>query len=144
MRDVAVIGLHEPVGRALEKSHRQIWTEAALEAIADAGVDHVDALYVGACRAGCSWARSTWAPCLRSARHGADIGHARGVGLRVGRARVPAAYLAVASGEHDIVLASGVEKMTDVDGGAATYALSTAADQEYECYHASRFPGSTR
>jgi acetyl-CoA C-acetyltransferase len=39
------------------------------------------------------------------------------------------------------VLASGVEKMTDVDGGAATYALSTAADQEYECYHGITFPG---
>jgi acetyl-CoA C-acetyltransferase len=51
------------------------------------------------------------------------------------------AYLAVASGAHDIVLASGVEKMTDVDGGAATYALSTAADQEYECFHGLTFPG---
>ena len=47
----------------------------------------------------------------------------------------------VASGEHDLVLATGLEKMTDVDGGAATYALSTAADQEYECYHGITFPG---
>jgi acetyl-CoA C-acetyltransferase len=39
------------------------------------------------------------------------------------------------------VLATGLEKMTDVDGGAATYALSTAADQEYECYHGVTFPG---
>jgi acetyl-CoA C-acetyltransferase len=30
------------------------------------------------------------------------------------------AYMAVAAGVHDIVLATGVEKMTDVDGGAAT------------------------
>jgi acetyl-CoA C-acetyltransferase len=51
------------------------------------------------------------------------------------------AYMAVASGMHDIVLATGVEKMTDVDGAAATYALSTAADQEYECYHGITFPG---
>jgi acetyl-CoA C-acetyltransferase len=51
------------------------------------------------------------------------------------------AVLAVASGAHDIVLASGLEKMTDVDGGAATFALSTAADQEYECYHGVTFPG---
>jgi acetyl-CoA C-acetyltransferase len=41
----------------------------------------------------------------------------------------------------DIVLAGGVEKMLDVDGGAATYALSTAADQEYECFHGITFPG---
>ena len=43
--------------------------------------------------------------------------------------------------EHDIVLVSGVEKMTDVDGGDATYALATAADQEYEGFHGATFPG---
>jgi acetyl-CoA C-acetyltransferase len=47
----------------------------------------------------------------------------------------------VACGMNDIVLAGGVEKMLDVDGGAATYALSTAADQEYECFHGVTFPG---
>jgi acetyl-CoA C-acetyltransferase len=31
--------------------------------------------------------------------------------------------------------------MTDVAGAAATYALSRAADQEYECYHGLTFPG---
>jgi acetyl-CoA C-acetyltransferase len=41
----------------------------------------------------------------------------------------------------DIVLVGGVEKMTDVGGGEATYALSTAADQEYECYQGVTFPG---
>ena len=40
------------------------------------------------------------------------------------------ASLEVASGMADIVLVSGVEKMTDVGGGEATYALATAADQE--------------
>lgn len=48
MRDVAVIGVGmNRWGELWEKSHRQIWTEAAMEAVADAGVDHVDALYVG-------------------------------------------------------------------------------------------------
>lgn len=41
----------------------------------------------------------------------------------------------------DIVLASGVEKMTDVDGGGATYALATAADAEYEGFQGATFPG---
>jgi len=31
--------------------------------------------------------------------------------------------------------------MTDVDGDEATYALATAADQEYEVYHGVTFPG---
>jgi acetyl-CoA C-acetyltransferase len=41
----------------------------------------------------------------------------------------------------DVVLVGGVEKMTDVSGNEATYALGTAADQEYECYHGITFPG---
>ena len=48
MREVAVIGIGmNRWGELWEKSHRQIWTEAALEAIKDAGVDKVDAMYVG-------------------------------------------------------------------------------------------------
>jgi acetyl-CoA C-acetyltransferase len=41
----------------------------------------------------------------------------------------------------DVVLVSGIEKMTDVSGYEATYALGTAADQEYEGYHGITFPG---
>jgi acetyl-CoA C-acetyltransferase len=40
-----------------------------------------------------------------------------------------------------VVLTAGVEKMTDVDGGAATRALAAAADQEYEAYQGVTFPG---
>jgi acetyl-CoA C-acetyltransferase len=47
----------------------------------------------------------------------------------------------VASGMNDVVLVGGVEKMTDVSGDGATYALATAADQEYEVYHGVTFPG---
>jgi acetyl-CoA C-acetyltransferase len=47
----------------------------------------------------------------------------------------------VASGMSDVVLVGGVEKMTDVSGGQATYALATAADQEYEAYNGLTFPG---
>jgi len=50
-------------------------------------------------------------------------------------------FLEVASGQSDIVLVGGVEKMTDVTGCEATYALGTAADQEYEGYHGLTFPG---
>jgi acetyl-CoA C-acetyltransferase len=50
-------------------------------------------------------------------------------------------WMDVALGLHDVVLVGGVEKMLDVDGGGATYALATAADQEYECYNGATFPG---
>jgi acetyl-CoA C-acetyltransferase len=49
------------------------------------------------------------------------------------------AFLEVASGASDIVLAGGVEKMTD--GADVTDVLAAAADQEYEVYHGITFPG---
>jgi acetyl-CoA C-acetyltransferase len=45
----------------------------------------------------------------------------------------------VASGQSDLVLAAGVEKMTD--GADVTAVLATAADQETEVYHGITFPG---
>jgi acetyl-CoA C-acetyltransferase len=143
MRDVAVIGVGmNRWGELWEKAHRQIWTEAALEAIADAGVDHVDALYVGCMSGGLFMGQEHLGAMLAD-----QLGMGPIPGTRVesacasGGLAFRQAFLAVASGEHDVVLATGVEKMTDVDGGAATYALSTAADQEYECYHGITFPG---
>jgi acetyl-CoA C-acetyltransferase len=50
-------------------------------------------------------------------------------------------WMEVASGLSDIVLVSGVEKMTDITGDEATFALSTAADTEYEGYQGVTFPG---
>jgi acetyl-CoA C-acetyltransferase len=50
-------------------------------------------------------------------------------------------WIEVASGLSDVVLVAGVEKMTDVDGADATYALATASDQEYEAFHGITFPG---
>ena len=57
-----------------------------------------------------------------------------GMALRCG-------FIEVASGMSDIVLVGGVEKMTDVSGDGATYALATAADQEYEVFNGATFPG---
>ncbi|MBI4703344.1 MAG: thiolase domain-containing protein [Deltaproteobacteria bacterium] len=143
MRDVAVIGVGmNRWGELWEKSHRDIWTEAALKAIDDAGVDHVDAMYVGTMSGGLFVGQEHLGAMLAD-----QLGMGPIPGTRVesacasGGLAFRQAYIAVASGIHDVVLATGVEKMTDVDGGRATYALSTAADQEYECYHGITFPG---
>jgi acetyl-CoA C-acetyltransferase len=143
MRDVAVIGVGmNRWGELWEKSYRQIWTEAALEAVADSGTDHLDAMYVGCMSGGLFMAQEHLGALLAD-----QLGMGPIPGTRVesacasGGLAFRQAYLAVASGAHDIVLASGVEKMTDVDGAAATFALSTAADQEYECYQGITFPG---
>jgi acetyl-CoA C-acetyltransferase len=50
-----------------------------------------------------------------------------------------AAYLSVASGESDIALAVGVEKMTDSPSSEITAALATAADADYEVDHGLSF-----
>ncbi len=143
MREVAVIGVGmNKWGELWEKSHRHIWTEAALKAIDDAGVDRVDAMYVGCMSGGLFMGQEHLGALLAD-----QLGMGPIPGTRVesacasGGLAFRQAYLAVACGEHDIVLATGLEKMTDIDGGAATYALSTAADQEYECYHGITFPG---
>ena len=52
-----------------------------------------------------------------------------------------AAYMGIKSGLHDVVVAGGVEKMTDVLTGATTEALATAADQEWEAFYGATFPG---
>jgi acetyl-CoA C-acetyltransferase len=129
-------------GELWEKSHRDIWTEAALEAISDAGVDRVDAMYVGCMSGGLFMGQEHLGALLAE-----QLGMGPIPGTRVesacasGGLAFRLAYLEVASGAHDIVIATGLEKMTDVDGAEATYALSTAADQEYECYHGVTFPG---
>ena len=56
-----------------------------------------------------------------------------------GGAALRSAFFEVASGASDLVLAAGVEKMTD--GADATAVLATAADQELEAYHGITFPG---
>jgi len=143
MRDVAVIGIGMTKwGELWEKSLRDIYVETALLAIDDAGVDHIDSMYVGSMSSGIFVGQEHIASLLADYLGCAPVPSTRvetacasgGLALRLG-------FMEVASGMSDIVLVSGVEKMTDVGGDKATYALGTAADQEYECYHGITFPG---
>jgi acetyl-CoA C-acetyltransferase len=143
MRDVAVIGVGmNRWGELWDKSLRQIWIEAALEAVDDAGVDTVAAMYVGCMSSGLFVGQEHLGALLAD-----QLGMGPIPGTRVesacasGGLAFRQAWIDVASGVHDVVLATGVEKMTDVDGGAATDALASAADQEYESYHGVTFPG---
>jgi acetyl-CoA C-acetyltransferase len=143
MRDVAVIGVGiNKWGELWDKSLRDVFVEPALKAIDDAGVDHIDAMYVGCMSSGLFVAQEHLpsllsdylgmgpVPCCRVESACASGGLA-----------FRQAFIDVASGVNDIVLAGGVEKMTDVDGGGATFALATAADQEYEALNGVTFPG---
>ncbi|MBN1755670.1 thiolase domain-containing protein [bacterium] len=140
MREVAVIGVgNTPFGELWEKSIRDLYVEAALKALDDAGVDRVDALYVGAMSSGMFVDQEHLGALM------ADyIGNYHIPAVRVesacasGGLAFRQGYMEVASGMSDIVLVGGVEKMTDIED--ATFALASAADQDNESYFGATFP----
>ncbi len=143
MRDVAVIGVGmTEFGELWGDSLRTIWAKAAVAALADAGIDSVDLITVGCMSPGLFVGQEHLASLLAD-----ELGMAGVAASRVesacasGGLAVRAGFAEVAAGLADTVLVSGVEKMTDVDGADATYALGTAADQEWEGFHGITFPG---
>jgi acetyl-CoA C-acetyltransferase len=143
MRDVAVIGVGMiKWGELWEKSLRSMFVEAALKAIDDAGVDKIDSMYVGCMSSGLFVGQEHLGGLLADYLGVCPIPATRvESACASGGAAFRQAYIEVASGMSDFVLAGGVEKMTDIGGGGATFALSTAADQEYEVYNGITFPG---
>ena len=103
-------------GELWEKSHRTIWTEAALEAIRDAGVDHVDAMYVGCMSGGLFVGQEHLGALLAD-----QLGLGPIPGTRVesacasGGLSFRQAYLAVASGAH---VESSIVRNSIVNEGA--------------------------
>ncbi len=143
MKEVAIIGIGMiKWGELWEKSLRDLAVEAALKCFDDAGVDRVDTIYVGCMSSGL----------FNNQEHLASVvpdylGQRFTPATRVesacasGGLAVRSAFLEVASGMSEYALAVGVEKMTDVDGGEATFGLATAADQDNEAFHGVTFPG---
>ena len=144
MREVAVIGIGlTKFGELWEKSFRDLITEAGIKAIEDAGISgrEIDGIYVGSMSAG---------RFVGQEHVGALVADSAGL-TGVPSTRVESAcasgglafrqaYLAVASGMHDMVVVGGVEKMTDVVSTEATNTLATAADQEWESFFGATFP----
>jgi acetyl-CoA C-acetyltransferase len=141
MRDVAVIGFGmTQFGELWNKSIKDIFVEAALKAIENAGVDHIDSMYVGAMSSGLFVGQEHLAAVMADYLGMTPVSATRvESACASGGMSFRQAYLDVASGNSDIVLAGGVEKMND--GADVTAALATAADQEYEVYNGVTFPG---
>jgi acetyl-CoA C-acetyltransferase len=141
MREVAIVGVGmTPFGELWESSLRDLFVDAALSALRDAGADRLNGIWVGNMSGGQFVGQEHLGPLM------ADHLGMRGVpSTRVesacasGGAALRAAFLEVASGASDVVLAAGVEKMND--GADVTGVLATAADQEGEVYHGVTFPG---
>ncbi len=141
MRDVSIIGIGQtPVGEHWERSLRHLAYDALAAAMKDAGLETVDALFVGNMLSGEISQQSHLGALI------ADFSGLRGVeAVKVeaacasGAASVRAGYMAVASGIHDVVVCVGIEKMTDDVGSRLTTALAQAADTEYEGTHGISF-----
>lgn len=146
MRSVSIIGAGcTRFGERWDDSLRDLVVETGIMAIEDAGVsgEEIDGLYVGNMSGG---------RFVEQEHIGALISDCAGLSrLHVPSTRVEAAcasgglalrqaVLAVASGYSDVVIAAGVEKMTDVAGGVAADALAAAADREWECFFGATFP----
>ncbi len=147
MRDVAIVGIGcTKFGEMWDKSFRDLFIEAGLMALEDAGMSgaDVEALYggnmssgvfieqehVGALIADYSGLISNSVPSTRVEAACAS----GGLALRSG-------IIAVASEYHDIVISAGIEKMTDVGPEKAMDALAAAADREWEAAVGATFPG---
>ena len=143
MRKVAILGIGQTtIGEHWDKSLREIGGEAAFAAMRDAGLDKVDALFVG----------NMLSPLIESQNQLgtflADwIGLWRQEAVKVeaacasGAAAFRAGIMAVSAGEIDSALVVGVEKMTDKSGHDVTAALATAADADYEVEQGVSFVG---
>jgi len=147
MRDVAIIGAGcTNFGEKWSSSFRDLFVEAGTLALEDAQLsgEKIDALYVGNMSAG---------RFIEQEHIGALIADYAGLATHhIPSTRVEAAcasgglafrqaVIAVASGMEDIVVAAGVEKMTDVEPGASTDTLTGAADREWEGFVGATFPG---
>ena len=143
MRDVAVIGVGmTKFGELWDTPLRDLFAIASANCIEDAGVerDRIQSAYIGCMTSGLFNQQEHLASILCDYAGLAGIGATRvESACASGGAAFRAAYLEVASGASDFVLAGGVEKMND--GADATYCLAAAADQEYEVYHGVTFPG---
>lgn len=147
MRKVAIVGVGcTDFGELWDKSFRDLFVEAGASAIADAGIQakEIDAMFIGNMSGG---------RFIGQEHIGALIADYSGLAsLHIPSTHVEAAcasgglalrqaFMAVASGCNDVVIAGGVEKMTDVSVDETTDVLAAAADREWEGIMGATFPG---
>jgi len=137
MRDLAIIGIGQiPVGEHWTSGLRTLAAEAIYLALEDAGIEQVDALYVGNAY-GSSYSSQTQLGALIADHAGLANIEAFTVDAAEasGGAAIRTAYLAVASGAIETALVLGVEKSTDTLASARVEARSVSLDADYEAAH---------
>ncbi len=131
MRAVSVVGIGQlPVDKASDFSLRQLGGEAVRRAIEDAGVGRVDALFASNMLADEMQGQKHIASLIteEAKLFGVEALHVRAA-MASGAAAIRVAFLSVASGEADLAIAVGLEKMSE---GVATPVLSKALDAKMD------------
>ncbi|HEX4964818.1 MAG TPA: thiolase domain-containing protein [Thermoanaerobaculia bacterium] len=141
MRDVFIIGTGQtPVAEHWDLGLRELGAMAIRKAMEDAGVETVDALFVGNMLGGAVNGQENLGALLADA---ADLLPIEAWKIEAacasGGAAVRAAALSVAAGAHEVAVAIGIEKMTDAVGDQVASGLATASDGDYEASHGLSF-----
>jgi acetyl-CoA C-acetyltransferase len=134
MRPVAIVGVgHSRFGRRPEVNLPELAFEAIKPALGDAGVAPKDIGFVAVGSAG-GWHEETLPAVTINEYAGlSPVGTTRvEAACATGSAAVRLAYLTVASGEADIALALGVEKMSEVDTLTAVELMGRAGSYLWE------------
>jgi acetyl-CoA C-acetyltransferase len=145
MREVAVLGVGMTKFGPTELSLKELFANAALEAIAESNLTSRDiqALVIGNVLGDFAEGQMNLAPLLAD-----EIG----LGAQVPATRVEGgcasasvafrdAVMWVASGFYDVVIAGGVEKFTHMGTSQVTSALAMIEDSHYEEFTGLTFPG---
>ena len=121
MRDVCIVGVGmSKWGEVWKQSLRDMHTDAALAAINASGVDHLDSMYVGCMSGGLFVGQEHLASLLTDYMGMRGLAATRvEAACASGGMAIRQAFIEVGSGLSDIVMASGVEKMTDCSGDEA-------------------------
>jgi acetyl-CoA C-acetyltransferase len=140
---VAGVGLTH-FGRHPERTARDLFAEAGLAALDDAGVERetVDAVFYG----------NFMGELTEHQGHSGPLA-AEAVGITVPSTRYESACASsgaalrgavqsIRAGEHDVVLVGGAERMNNVSTARATEALAIAADALWEVEAGMTFPGA--
>ncbi len=139
---IAGVGMAK-FGELWDKNLRDITLEAGMYAIFDAGVpgSDIDGMVIGNMSAG----RFTGQEHLGA--QAVDIGglgdipaYSVEAACASGGAAIRQAYMAIKSGEHDVMLVLGSEKMSDVNQTEAMNTISVASDWEWEGMFGATFP----
>ena len=141
MKYISIIGIGQnPVGEHWIRSLWHLAYDDLSLAMRDAGVERIDALYVGNMLSGEISGQAHLGALV------ADFAGMRGIeAVKVEAACASGAtafrqgLMGVASGYQDVVAVVGVEKMTDDVGSKLTAGLASAADADYETVHGVTF-----